>query len=181
MTRLPDELPSTLGRTSPSNGQQRPGILRLPDEPIAEPPSALAAAASISERSTPQSRRPSLSRLPEDPCALLAQAVQPRPPSAGMSRRPSHPSSGSSKKSDMRERFNKSLTVATGNLDPRFSGKAKFFRLMKQGETIEDHYDFAEEIYSGGSKGKVLVAKRRSDGAEVIVKIRVKKLNHGAE
>mmetsp|Transcript_14832 Transcript_14832/g.42519 ORF Transcript_14832/g.42519 Transcript_14832/m.42519 type:complete len:522 (-) Transcript_14832:126-1691(-) len=203
MTRLPDEPPPPGSSASPVAASQRPssghgrsGILRLPDEPTACSP-ALAAVTALAdpvspvasaERSTLQTRRPSLSRLPEDPSDLFVQKVaSQRPPSApnapspgGPTRRPSSTTTSSSKKPDMRERFNKNLSVST-NLDSKFSGKAQFFRLMKQGETIKDYYNFTEEIYSGGAKGKVLVARRRGDNTEVIVKVRMKKANRGAE
>jgi len=59
--------------------------------------------------------------------------------------------------------------------------QTQVFRLLKHGQTIADFYEFREEIYSGGSKGKVLVAKRKADGSEVILKIRAKRANTGAE
>lgn len=185
MTRLPDEPPLLGGcgtppasgqRTGSSQSSQRHGILRLPDEPSAAEPSTPVSG-------TPQSqRRPSLSRLPEDQSALLAQAAAARPPSAGaIGRRPSASAATPAKKSDMRERFKKDLTVATSRVDPALTSKPKFFRMLKQGETVKDYYNFTEEIYSGGAKGKVLIAKRKSDNLEVIVKVRMKKSNRGAE
>jgi len=198
MVRLPDEppggsiSPSAVG-TRPGSGhghqRQRPGILRLSDEPAttscsvqAEPASG--GSPSGRSSSTPQTRRPSLSRLPEDPSAHLFAASMPRPPSAGQvaARRQSSATATPTKSSAVRERLlNKSLTVTTGNLEPAVSSKPKFFRWMKSGETIQDYYNFTEEIYSGGAKGKVMVAKKRGDNTEVIVKIRSKRSNRGSE
>lgn len=48
------------------------------------------------------------------------------------------------------------------------------FRTIKDGTSINDFYDFGEEIFSSGCISKVLTAKRRSDGAEVVVKMRPK-------
>jgi len=48
-------------------------------------------------------------------------------------------------------------------------------------ESISDFYDFGEEIYSAGSKGKVVIARRRSDNIEVVVKIRTKSSNRSCE
>lgn len=84
----------------------------------------------------------------------------------------------------MQERFNKGLTVSTGNLESlvqKPKAPFQFFRLLKADESVHDFYSFSEEIYSGGAKGKVLVAKRNSDGTEVIVKIRTKRSNRGGE
>jgi len=79
----------------------------------------------------------------------------------------------------MRDRLNNmNLTVATVT-EPR--SRAKVFRLLQGNETINDFYEFSEEIYSGGAKGKVLTAKRKGDDLEVIVKIRTKRTNKGGE
>jgi len=81
--------------------------------------------------------------------------------------------------SAMRDRLGKGLSVSTGTAEPQI--KSQVFRLLTNGETITNYYEFAEEIYSGGAKGKVLVAKRKSNGEEVIVKIRTKQTNRGGE
>jgi serine/threonine protein kinase len=52
---------------------------------------------------------------------------------------------------------------------------------LKEGEKIDDYFDFGEEIYCGGAKGKVLMAKQRSNGDEVVVKVRVKSLHKAGE
>lgn len=88
------------------------------------------------------------------------------------------------KSSALRDRFNKNLTVATDNLVPasaKTSPARTVFRQLKEGERVQDYYLCAEEIYSGGSKGKVVVAKRKKDDAEVIMKIRTKRSNKGGE
>jgi serine/threonine protein kinase len=48
------------------------------------------------------------------------------------------------------------------------------FRTMKEGTSIQDFYDFGEEIFSSGCISRVLTAKRKSDGSEVVVKMRPK-------
>jgi len=50
------------------------------------------------------------------------------------------------------------------------------FRTLTENEKIEDIYDFGEQIYcrAGANAGQVLTAIRRSDGAEVVVKLRTK-------
>jgi len=86
----------------------------------------------------------------------------------------------------VRERLNKDIHVSTSSTP--FGAVAggpvrspEVFRFLRDGELISDYYEFAEEIYSGGSKGKVLVAARKSDGCEVIVKVRTKRSNRGGE
>jgi len=55
------------------------------------------------------------------------------------------------------------------------------FKTLSEGEKITDLYDFNEEIYDGGTKGRVLVAVQKRDSTEVVVKIRVKSSNKAAE
>lgn len=81
-------------------------------------------------------------------------------------------------KSKMRERLKMNLTVAP----PMKKTDAKqVFRTMKDGEKIEDSYVFEEEIYSGGMKGRILSAKTKIGGEEVVVKIRAKQTNRSGE
>eukprot|EP00444_Apocalathium_aciculiferum_P020543 CAMPEP_0183464994 /NCGR_PEP_ID=MMETSP0370-20130417/146475_1 /TAXON_ID=268820 /ORGANISM="Peridinium aciculiferum, Strain PAER-2" /LENGTH=247 /DNA_ID=CAMNT_0025657177 /DNA_START=1 /DNA_END=741 /DNA_ORIENTATION=- len=79
----------------------------------------------------------------------------------------------------LRDRMNKSLSVAVQL--PTSSNRHQVFRQLAEGETINDLYDFGEEIYSAGSKGKVLTAVRRSDNCEVVVKIRTRSSNRTGE
>jgi len=48
------------------------------------------------------------------------------------------------------------------------------FRTIKEGMSINDFYDLREEIFSSGCISKVLTAARKSDGSEVVVKMRPK-------
>jgi len=162
---------------------------RLPDEPGTPGLSSQVLnhshSASGSRPGTPSSggaktRKASLSRLPDD-AAVPVQALQgSRPNSAGQALDARRPRSPTAKPSAMRERFNKNLSVAT-KVDEPGKKLPQAFRLLKEDEAITDYFEFAEEIYSGGAKGKVLVAKRKSDETEVIVKIRAKRSNKGGE
>lgn len=76
------------------------------------------------------------------------------------------------------------MTVTTSLKQGERQGQTKpvqAFRQLTEGENINDIYDFGEEIYSGGAKGKVIVAKKRSDNTEVVVKIRTKHSNRSSE
>lgn len=81
--------------------------------------------------------------------------------------------------SAVRDRFRKELSVAVGL--PDTGRRHEVFKLLANGDSISNHYTFTEEIYSGGAKGKVVAAKRVSDGVEVIVKIRTKQSNGTGE
>eukprot|EP00928_Gymnodinium_smaydae_P036830 TRINITY_DN25685_c0_g1_i2.p1 TRINITY_DN25685_c0_g1~~TRINITY_DN25685_c0_g1_i2.p1 ORF type:complete len:515 (+),score=114.98 TRINITY_DN25685_c0_g1_i2:237-1781(+) len=60
--------------------------------------------------------------------------------------------------------------------------KPEMFRLLQSGERASDFYDFGGELdKSGGVGGRVLEAKRRADGREVIVKIRDKQSHKRGE
>lgn len=48
------------------------------------------------------------------------------------------------------------------------------FRMMSPGQSIQDFYDFGDEIFSSGCLSKVLTARRKSDNKEVVVKMRPK-------
>jgi len=90
------------------------------------------------------------------------------------------------KSSTLRERLNKNLTINIGMKPPNAVLQApnallQVFHVLKDGESITDLYNFGKEIYSGGEKGEVLVAKRRSDGSEVVVKVRRKNSNKRGE
>ncbi|CAK0839752.1 unnamed protein product, partial [Prorocentrum cordatum] len=51
----------------------------------------------------------------------------------------------------------------------------------QDGESIGGLFDLADEIYNGGEKGKVMLAKRKDDGAEIVIKVRVKQPNKGTD
>jgi len=61
------------------------------------------------------------------------------------------------------------------------SAEKVFFRLLEKGERFTDYYDLTEEIYSGGARGKVVLATRRSDRGEVAIKVRSKKCCSSSE
>lgn len=94
---------------------------------------------------------------------------------------PRLPSVAVGKDGGVRARLNKNLTVTTRRQSEPQKSVPRVFRVFKEGETINDYFDFGEEIYSGGAKGKVLTAIQRSDGAEVVVKIRVKNPSKSGE
>lgn len=190
MLRLPDEPPIVLGslpvplctlRPVSSHKLERPAvILRLPDEaaPTCQtlqqgtPPAATGGAAACRAHTT------SLRLRPEDvqPPTLLATGA-----AQSSNHRPVVCTSLSANKaSALHDRLKKTLKVSTlaGNLD---QSQSTFFRLLRPNETIFDYYSFSEEIYSGGAKGKVVNARRKSDDVEVIVKIRTKRSNRHGE
>lgn len=81
----------------------------------------------------------------------------------------------------MRERLNKSLTVSTARPQLAGSKSPAVFRVLAAGESITDWYDIGNEIYSGGAKGRVVLAKRALDGSEVVIKVRTKNSNRSGE
>jgi len=81
----------------------------------------------------------------------------------------------------LRDRLSKNLTVSVPQDPQPTQDLHELFKRLSDGETIDDFYCFDEEIYNGGSKGKVLTATRRSDGAEVVIKIRVKNASRNSE
>lgn len=169
MVRLSDEVQST----SPTSVTQR--------ERVRTPPSALKGGRDVlSPSSRPGSsssgRASSLTRLPED--FLHTPAAQPKPldqcavsavkATSSTDRGPNH---------RLRDRFNKPLSVATHGMPDG----VQVFRLLTAAQNIEDYYVVDEEIYSAGSKGKVVIARRRSDDVEVVIKIRAKSANRSCE
>jgi len=85
---------------------------------------------------------------------------------------------------DLRERLGKNLAVTTTkpDHDPVTGQPAlQVFSTLGLEESIEDRFDFREEIYSGGAKGRVVIATRKRDNTEVVVKIRSKLSNRGGE
>lgn len=168
------------------------GMMRLPsDEPLT--PVSHRMSVGNSSGSTggtrpssggPNSRKAvqaSLSRLPDETAVLAPQgdkALVARPPSA--EKKNSVGGSAVAGSRGMRDRLNKTLTVTTHKQSS--SSKApRVFRLLKEGESINDYFDFGEEIYSGGSKGKVVTAKLLSDGSEVVIKKRMKNPSKSGE
>ncbi|CAE8612157.1 unnamed protein product [Polarella glacialis] len=86
------------------------------------------------------------------------------------------------RKAGLRDRIGLKLSVDTDGLPrPAVPNDKAFFRVVKEGESVHDFYEFAEQIYCAGAKGKVIMAKRKSDGAEVVLKIRTKRENRGGE
>ncbi|CAJ1400230.1 unnamed protein product [Effrenium voratum] len=104
-------------------------------------------------------------RLPDEPSATEPKVQEEPEKKSGMSR--------------ARDRLSKNLSIAMPVKPPESATKKidKIFRTLKPGESINNTYNFEEEIYSGGCKGRVLVAKRKTDGQEVVVKIRAKQNN----
>lgn len=206
MVRLPDEPPIVLGGSLPvplctvrpvsSHKLERPGpavILRLPDEPVptcqtpqqAAPPAATKEATAVRKKTT-SLRLQTEEKTCKTKTAEFQDGQPPifKPPSAAQSstRRPvvCTAATSANRACALRDRLNKTLTVSTlqGHLD---QSNSKFFRMLRPDETICDYYSFNEEVYSGGAKGKVVNAKRKSDDAEVIVKIRTKRSNRSSE
>lgn len=172
MTRLPDDPPgcsvaSSLGRPGSASKTVAPaGLVRLPDDHVAgQRMSSSNGQVRSSSRPTSSSgsRKASLARLPDEVLHIASSGDQ------------SERLHGGSKLSAMRDRLNKDLTVSTTKKEKDGQKPApRVFRTLKEGEAITDYYEFAEEIYSGGAKGKVCCAKQRSDGSEVVVKMRMK-------
>lgn len=180
--------PGSAGSRSSNEG--RASLQRLPGSDSAPPPQpaasqervaapVAAAAPSAAAAATPAPLTLPISKV-GDPGRSLCDVFA--PPPAGQSAALDHETPQPAKRSGlsaMRERLKKDLQVST--VDTPSPNRGQVFRLLQHGETIQDFYQFAEEIYSGGAKGKVLVAKRKKDGEEVIVKIRTKQTNRGAE
>lgn len=80
-----------------------------------------------------------------------------------------------------RNRKSKNLTIGTAKPLNDTPAVSKLFYPLKEGESITDFYEFQEEIYCGGSKGKVVGAVKKSDGSEWCVKIRVRTANRAGE
>ncbi|CAJ1421994.1 unnamed protein product [Effrenium voratum] len=106
-----------------------------------------------------------LALRPDEPSATEPKVQEEPEKKSGMSR--------------ARDRLSKNLSIAMPVKPPESATKKidKIFRTLKPGESINNTYNFEEEIYSGGCKGRVLVAKRKTDGQEVVVKIRAKQNN----
>merc|ERR1719245_2268429 len=61
------------------------------------------------------------------------------------------------------------LSVPTVDHQPERQSSVTLFRSLSGGEVISDYYELDKEVYSAGSKGRVLLSKRKNDGAEVVV------------
>lgn len=181
LVRLPDDpalASAHLGPSSrPGSGSQnrpRPAALaRLPDEGGFVRGASPTGSAGSTGASTPGGsfRKASLSRLPPDERSPTQWQAASNSKACSSSAAPA--------KLGLRERFNKPLTVTT---DVPTGHKAQpTFRILKESESITDYYTFAEQIYSGGAKGKVLAATRREDSSEVIVKVRTKRQHRNCE
>jgi hypothetical protein len=81
----------------------------------------------------------------------------------------------------LRDRMKMGLKIDTK--DKGAAGKAgrKNFTLLKGDDKIDKFYDFGDQIYDGGPRSRVLKAFRRSDGKEVVVKVRAKKADKASE
>lgn len=87
----------------------------------------------------------------------------------------------------MRDRLGEGLTITTPirksqrkPLQPLHTQKtATVFRQLAEGQNISDLYDIGEEIHDGGSRGRVVLAKRHRDNSEVVVKVRFKNRRRG--
>lgn len=181
----------------PGSAQSAAGLIRLPDEP-STPAGASDAESSPKRRTGPgtpvgasatQTRKASLARIPSEPSPSHS------PPacsgfgvehfSANMSA--SSPTSAAAStslgvSSKLRDRLNKNLSVSTDNHNPTPALKqVQVFRTLRGEESITDLYELGEEIYNGGVKGRIVMGKRRRDGAEVALKIRTKQPNRNGE
>lgn len=190
MTRLPDEAPGISERTvtpsptsslessrpgSSGSNRKQGGLLTLPIESVStHVPMAAGYSANSpvrnQKKTAPTTPTNAMQRLPDEPSELE------KPPEAKQEAAPV-----GNKMSAMRERLRPIKTPAVKPPEPLTKKIDKIFRTLKAGESINDTYNFEEEIYSGGCKGRVLVARRKVDGAEVVVKIRAKQNNRMTE
>lgn len=185
MLRLTDEVLTPATATGNISGN--PFCLPLgPSTPTkATPPSPQRPGSSSSQKSNSMLRLPDESTAPAAPTLLLlpipAAAARSIDDSAGTA--PSGQPTGTAiaPKSRMRDRMSKNLQIATNVRTPTAKVGPQIFRRLNDGEKITDMYNFKEEIYSGGAKGKVVVATRKSDGAEVVVKVRTRQSNRTSE
>lgn len=141
-------------------------MLRLTDDP--SPGSSPTHKGSAAERgsSAGQERKASLSRLPGggDVVAEGNRKTSPR-----------------DNKTTARQRMGMSLAIQTDTAPTKASQKQETFRKLQEGETIANYYDCGENIYCGGARGKVLNAKRLSDGQDVVIKVRSKHMHRHSE
>jgi serine/threonine protein kinase len=73
-----------------------------------------------------------------------------------------------------------SLTVQTDDQN-LVKARPKAFRRLKEGETVDQYFDFGDQLHDGGTRGKVLKAFRRTDWMEVVVKVRAKRSDKASE
>lgn len=84
----------------------------------------------------------------------------------------------------IRSRLKKDLQVKTQRKPSK--GSADVIRVLGENENIEDFYELNEQIYDGGNKGQILMAKRKkrkgdktsiqkAEGEECVVKVRLKR------
>jgi len=128
-----------------------------------------------SSSSSKPSSRSGLERLPDEAASLSAPPAAERASSASAVAR-------AERKGGLRERMRANLVVNTEDMGkPKEPRNRSVFRELLEGESINDFYEFADEVHSGGAKGKVIIATRKSDDTEVVIKIRSKKTNKGFE
>jgi len=162
-----------------SHKLERPAIVRLPDEPVptCQTPQQAAQNEATNGAAACRNCTTSLRLRTED---LQQPSLQTAGAPQSSTRRPVVSTATSANRaSALRDRLNKTLTVSTiPGLD---QSQSKFFRRLLPNETVFDYYSFNEEVYSGGAKGKVVNAIRKSNDSEVIVKIRAKRSNRSSE
>jgi len=83
-------------------------------------------------------------------------------------------SSTGTARSRLRGRLGQDLAVKTKANDLGIKKALSMFRLLTGGQSITDYYDFGDQIFSSGCISKVLTARRKSDNAEVVLKMRPK-------
>ncbi|CAE7299969.1 CPK4 [Symbiodinium natans] len=197
MTRLPDEAPIVVGEkgyscdsppaarpgsASSASARKQGGLLTLPIDTASSQQSSGYTPGNTPTRSgskksgstTPSSGN--MMRLPDEPASAVPTLQAPEATTTASG-------GGGGGMQRIRDRLSKNLSVATPVKPPeqQKSKMEKIFRTLKPGESINNTYIFEEEIYSGGCKGRVLVAKRKTDGQEVVVKIRAKQANRANE
>lgn len=187
MTRLPDDTPEQRPSSAISfftQPRQRPNLPRLPDEiGGSRGASGMSTSSDVGGGNTSSNAcgqslkggKASLTRMqpeaPVSPAPLRSPTILESPNAAagGVVGKPA----------GMRERFNKPLTVSTSK--PEDERRPQVIKVLNDNESIRDYYLFDKEIYSGGAKGKVLMATKKEDNTEVIVKIRAKRQGKGGE
>lgn len=181
LVRLADE---ALGQESPAGSRRtsRTSMRRPSDADNKSPSSASSSrhGSTLLERLLDEAPMPALA---SSSAGVIASTSSPSSSSRPLAQGDSSAGSSDKKPKGIRDRLKKpGLAVQTEGLHQEEETKLKaFWRELSAGQSIHDFYEFAEEIYSGGSKGKVVTATKISDGLEVVVKIRIKGQHKGSE